>query len=57
MKTLVQNPYSAGLNIQKVLDDLQGYASDLVRQVAAAQKKIAPPEDESEKAESASVEQ
>lgn len=60
MKTLMQNPYSNGLNIPKVLDDLAGYSADLTKQVYALQEKMKKelqPEVENEKAESASVEQ
>ncbi len=57
MRTLIQNPYSAGLNMPKVLDDLQGYATDMVKSVHALQEKAKPAEEESEKAESASAEQ
>lgn len=59
MKTLMQNPYSNGLNIPKVLDDLAGYSADLTKQVYALQEKMKKelqPEVENEKAESASVE-
>lgn len=57
MRALIQNPYSAGLNIPKVLDDLQGYAGDMVKSIHALQEKAKTIEEESEKAESASVEQ
>ena len=60
MRTLVQNPYSNGLNVPKVLEDLAGYSAELTKQVYALQEKMKKelqPEEESEKAESASVEQ
>lgn len=55
MTTLTQNPYSAGLNVPKVLEDLGGYATDLRRDVAQLEediKQMLTPE-----AESATVEQ
>lgn len=33
MQAIVDNPYSNGLNINKVLKDLQGFAAELTRQV------------------------
>ena len=57
MKSLIQNPYSNGLNMPKVLEDLGGYAADLVKSIYALQEKAKQTEAESEKAESASVEQ
>ena len=40
MQTLVENPYSNGLNIPKVLKDLQGYAAELTKAVYALEKTI-----------------
>jgi len=65
MKEMTQNPYSAGLNINKVLEDLGNYAADLVRKTRNLQKEMQEefgaeedkPEEETEKAENASVEQ
>lgn len=60
MRALIQNPYSNGLNVPKVLEDLAGYSAELTKQIYVLQermKKELQPEAESEKAESASVEQ
>ena len=52
MKTLTQNPYSAGLKIEKVLEDLGGYAADLTREIAALEermdKELQPEEEKNE---------
>ena len=40
LQTLVENPYSNGLNIPKVLKDLQGYAAELTKAVYALEKTI-----------------
>ena len=40
MQTLVENPYSNGLNIPKVLKDLQGYAAELTKAVYALEETI-----------------
>ena len=40
MQTLVENPYSNGLNIPNVLKDLQGYAAELTKAVYALEKTI-----------------
>ena len=40
MQTLVENTYSNGLNIPKVLKDLQGYAAELTKAVYALEKTI-----------------
>jgi len=56
MKDLIRNPYASGLNVPKVLEDLGGYAADMVREINSIQEKAQSAE-ESEKAESASVEQ
>lgn len=60
MKTLIQNPYTNGLNVPKILDDLSGFSADLVKSIVMLEDKIKQenpaPEEESEKAESASVE-
>ena len=60
MKTLTQNPYSSGLNVPRVLEDLGGFAADLTKDLYNLEEKIKQadtPEQESEKAENASVEQ
>lgn len=60
MKTLTQNPYSSGLNVPRVLEDLGGFAADLTKDLYSLEEKIkqaGTPEQESEKAENASVEQ
>lgn len=60
MKTLIQNPYSSGLNVPRVLEDLGGFAADLTKDLYGLEEKIkqaGTPEQESEKAENASVEQ
>lgn len=60
MKTLIQNPYSSGLNVPRVLEDLGGFAADLTKDLYNLEEKIKQadtPEQESEKAENASVEQ
>ena len=54
MKTISSNPYTNGLNVEKMLDDLQGYASDLVKKVEALKVELQP-EAESSEAKSASV--
>jgi len=60
MKTLIQNPYTNGLNVPKILDDLSGFSADLVKSIVMLEDKIKQenptPEEESEKVESASVE-
>lgn len=60
MKTLIQNPYSSGLNVPRVLEDLGGFAADLTKDLYSLEEKMKQadtPEQESEKAENASVEQ
>lgn len=60
MKTLTQNPYSSGLNVPRVLEDLGGFAADLTKDLYNLEEKMKQantPEQESEKAENASVEQ
>jgi len=60
MKTLTQNPYAAGLNIPKVLEDLGGYAADLTQTVFALEQKATnelTPEVENSETNSDSVEQ
>lgn len=62
MKNLIQNPYSSGVNIAKVIEDLGGYAADLTKTVYMVGEKLkelepTSTEEESEKAESASAEQ
>lgn len=38
MYQITENPYSNGLKIDKVLDDLKGYASNLVRKINELQQ-------------------
>jgi len=60
MKTLTQNPYSSGLNVPRVLEDLGGFAADLTKDLYSLEEEIkqaGTPEQESEKTENASVEQ
>ena len=38
MQTIIENPYSAGLNVQKMLKDLQGYGQDLSQSVYSIQQ-------------------
>lgn len=60
MKTLIQNPYSSGLNVPRVLEDLGGFAADLTKDIYNLEEKIKQantPEEESDKAKDATVEQ
>lgn len=60
MQNLLQNPYSSGLNVQRVLNDLTGYAKGLTKMVYDLEQKIKIAEgveEETEKADSATVEQ
>lgn len=41
MQAIVDNPYSNGLNINKVLKDLQGFAAELTKQVGQLEINIA----------------
>lgn len=41
MQAIVDNPYSNGLNINKVLKDLQGFATELTKQVSQLEINIA----------------
>lgn len=41
MQAIVDNPYSNGLNINKVLKDLQGFAAELTKQVSQLEMNIA----------------
>ncbi len=40
MKAIVENPYSNGLNIQRVLEDLGGFAATLTRSVSEVQEMV-----------------
>ena len=51
MQAIVSNPYANGLNINKVLTDLQGYADNLYKTVQALQTAGEPKPEEAEKAE------
>lgn len=59
MQTIAENPYTNGLNIERMLQDLQGFAADLVKDIAALKEEIegqsAPVEEESSEAKSASA--
>lgn len=44
MKTIVENPYSNGLNIQRVLEDLGGFAATLTRSISEVQEMAAQAE-------------
>lgn len=59
MQTIAENPYTNGLNIERMLQDLQGFAEDLVKDIAALEEELkgqeAPAEEESSKAKSASA--
>lgn len=60
MKTLTQNPYSSGLNVPRVLEDLGGFAADLTRDIYNLEEKMKQantPEEGSDKAKDATVEQ
>jgi hypothetical protein len=59
MQTISENPYTNGLNIERMLQDLQGFAEDLVKDIAAVQAQLdeaeAPLKEESSEAKSASA--
>jgi hypothetical protein len=59
MQTIAENPYTNGLNIERMLQDLQGFAADLVKDIAALEEELkgqeAPVEAESSKTKSASA--
>lgn len=59
MQTIAENPYTNGLNIERMLQDLQGFAADLAKDVAALKEETenqsAPVEEESSEAKSASA--
>lgn len=40
MQTIIENPYSAGLNVPKMLKDLQGYGQDLSQTVYVIQQML-----------------
>lgn len=50
MNAIIENPYSAGLNVERMLNDLKGFANDLAKQVDTL---VEEPE-EDKKAEKAS---
>ena len=54
MKMLVENPYSNGINTDRMLKDLGGFADDLSKSIDQLATSIPQPENE---ANSASVEQ
>ena len=51
MQAIVTNPYSNGLNIDRVLKDLQGFADNLYTEVQKLKETEQPDEQEVEKAE------
>lgn len=59
MQTIAENPYTNGLNIERMLQDLQGFAADLVKDIEALKQEMegqsAPVEEESSEAKSASA--
>jgi hypothetical protein len=59
MQTIAENPYTNGLNIERMLQDLQGFATDLVKDIAAVQAQLdeaeAPLKEESSETKSASA--
>lgn len=59
MQTIAENPYTNGLNIERMLQDLQGFAADLVKDIEALKQETegqsAPVEEESSEAKSASA--
>lgn len=59
MQTIAENPYTNGLNIERMLQDLQGFAADLAKDVAALKEETenqsAPVEEENSEAKSASA--
>ena len=57
MKDLIRNPYAGGLNVPKVLEDLGGYAADMVKSIQDIHEKAKASEEESEKTENTSAEQ
>lgn len=46
MKTIVENPYSNGLNIQRVLEDLGSFSANLTRAIHELQEMVADGEEE-----------
>lgn len=46
MKTIVENPYSNGLNIQRVLEDLGGFSANLTRAIHELQEMVVDGEEE-----------
>lgn len=59
MQTISENPYTNGLNVERMLQDLQGFAADLVKDVAALEEELkgqeVPVEEASSEAKSASA--
>jgi hypothetical protein len=59
MQTIAENPYTNGLNIERMLQDLQGFAADLVKDIAALEEELKGQETQAEvegsKAKSASA--
>lgn len=49
MKTLTQNPYSSGLNVPRVLEDLGNFAADLTKDLYNLEEKLKAPQEEEEK--------
>lgn len=46
MKTIVENPYSNGLNIQRVLEDLGNFSANLTKAIYELQEMVADGEEE-----------
>lgn len=51
MQAIVSNPYASGLNIDKVLTDLQGYADNLYKTIQELKTTEEVTNEDSEKAE------
>ncbi len=53
MKTLSANPYANGLNVERMLNDLEGFTNELAKDVHDVIKDLTPNEkpEEAEKAE------
>lgn len=59
MQTINENPYANGLNIERMLQDLQGFAADLVKDIEALKAELSqnetPVEEAGSKTKSASA--
>lgn len=45
MTAIVENPYSNGLDVIKVLKDLQGFATSLIQNIESLEKEASKPEE------------